>query len=159
MGLWRRRERVIVPTAKWQELKAAALKIHFGAFSTCDPARDPHADIYQRKWTTLNNEVKNQQVQEKVNKTLLSAAAKPVPRSTTRKGCASESAEENSHVGLWRRRKRVIVATAKWQAVRKGCACEAAEENSAQSVCVCVCEAAEENSHVDLIYGEDANVS
>ena len=35
-----------------------------------------------------------------------------------RKGCASEAAEENSHVGLWRRHKRVGVQTAKWQELK-----------------------------------------
>lgn len=34
-----------------------------------------------------------------------------------RKGCASEAADESSHVGVWRKRKRIIVPTAKWQAL------------------------------------------
>ena len=68
-----------------------------------------------------------------------------------RKGCASEAAEENSHAGLWRRRKRVGVQTAKWQELKLAAA--NIHLGDPRTRACCASEAAEENSHVDLWRG------
>ena len=123
----------------WLELEGAAPKIHFEASSTCDLTKDPGTDIYPgQHWTTKSRTStfkKNQPF------TLLSAAAKPIPRNTTKWDSFINTGNRSKQAGrtniCWMLRMLTTPSLRKWvlpllwgnaMAARKGFGSEAAEE-------------------------------